>query len=39
VGEPIDPARYESMGRDEMLADLRAALVREHAAAEHIRRK
>lgn len=39
VGEPIDPARYESMGRDEMLADLRAALVRERAAAERIRRK
>jgi 1-acyl-sn-glycerol-3-phosphate acyltransferase len=39
VGEPINPARYESMGRDEMLADLRAALVREHAEADRIRRK
>lgn len=39
VGKPIDPARYEDMTREEMLADLHAALVTQQKAAERIRRK
>ncbi len=39
IGQPIDPARYESMDRDAMLADLRGELVRQFAEAERIRRK
>jgi 1-acyl-sn-glycerol-3-phosphate acyltransferase len=39
MGEPIDPARYASMKRDAMLADLHAALVAQHAAAVRLRRK
>ena len=39
VGEPIDPARYASMSREAMLADLHAALAAQHADAERIRRK
>jgi 1-acyl-sn-glycerol-3-phosphate acyltransferase len=39
VGEPIDPARYATMKRDAMLADLHVALVAQHAAAERLRRK
>jgi 1-acyl-sn-glycerol-3-phosphate acyltransferase len=39
VGAPIDPARYATMTREVMLADLHAALVTQHAAAERLRRK
>ncbi len=39
VGKPIDPTRYEKMTREEMLSDLHAALVAQHAAAERLRRK
>jgi 1-acyl-sn-glycerol-3-phosphate acyltransferase len=39
VGQPIDPARYEGMSRDEMLRDLHAAIVAEQQAAEKLRRK
>jgi 1-acyl-sn-glycerol-3-phosphate acyltransferase len=39
VGKPIDPVRYENMKREEMLADLHAALQAEYVAAERIRRK
>lgn len=39
VGKPIDPARFENMSREEMIADLHATLVAQHAAAERKRRK
>jgi 1-acyl-sn-glycerol-3-phosphate acyltransferase len=39
VGKPIDPARYEGMDRDAMLADLQRAIERQFAAAEGLRRK
>jgi 1-acyl-sn-glycerol-3-phosphate acyltransferase len=39
VGEAIDPARYASMKRDAMMADLHAALVAQHAAAVRLQRK
>jgi 1-acyl-sn-glycerol-3-phosphate acyltransferase len=39
MGEPIDPARYQGMGREALLADLRAEIVRQVAAAEKVRRK
>ncbi len=39
VGAPIDPARYEKMKREPMMADLHQALVAQHAAAERLRRK
>lgn len=39
IGEPIDPIRYKSMKREEMLADLHRAIVNQHAVAERLRRK
>lgn len=39
VGEPIDPARYKGIGREEMLADLRAEIVKQTVIAEALRRK
>jgi 1-acyl-sn-glycerol-3-phosphate acyltransferase len=39
MGEPIDPARYKDMDRAEMLADLRAEIVKQTVTAERVRRK
>jgi 1-acyl-sn-glycerol-3-phosphate acyltransferase len=39
VGEPIDPARYKGKDRDWVVTDLHSELVRQHAAAEQLRRK
>ena len=39
MGEPIDSARYATMKREAMLADLHAVLKAQHAAAERLRRK
>jgi 1-acyl-sn-glycerol-3-phosphate acyltransferase len=39
VGAPIDPARYQDMDRDEMMADLRRELVKQFGEAEKLRRK
>jgi 1-acyl-sn-glycerol-3-phosphate acyltransferase len=39
VGAPIDPTRYANASREEMLDDLRAAVVAEVARAEDLRRK
>ena len=39
VGAPIDPARYEKMKREAMMADLHEALKTQHAAARRLRRK
>lgn len=39
MGEPIDPARYKGMGRNELLADLRGEIVKQVAVAEEVRRK
>ena len=39
IGTPIDPARYEAMKREAMMADLHAALVAQQADAERLRRK
>jgi 1-acyl-sn-glycerol-3-phosphate acyltransferase len=38
-GPPIDPTRYKSMDRDEMLTDLQAEIAKAHAAAEQVRRR
>jgi 1-acyl-sn-glycerol-3-phosphate acyltransferase len=39
VGKPIDPSRFQSMNREEMLADLREEIVRQVSEAEKFRRK
>lgn len=39
IGEPIDPGRYKGKDRAWVLADLRAELVKQHEAAERLRRK
>ena len=39
VGEPIDPARYAGMEREEMLADLHRSMAAEQVEAERLRRK
>jgi 1-acyl-sn-glycerol-3-phosphate acyltransferase len=39
VGTPIDPARYARMSREEMLEDLRRAVVAEAAKAEDVPRE
>lgn len=39
IGEPIDPARYQTMKREAMLGDLHRVLVAQQAAAERLRRK
>ena len=39
VGEAIDPARYKGMDREAMLNDLHKELVKQHTAAEKLRRK
>jgi 1-acyl-sn-glycerol-3-phosphate acyltransferase len=39
IGEPVDPARYATAPRDQMMDRLHAALVAQHAAAERLRRK
>ncbi|MFO0826431.1 MAG: lysophospholipid acyltransferase family protein [Gemmataceae bacterium] len=39
VGKPIDPVRYKSCDRDEMLADLRREIVEQVEKAERLRRK
>jgi 1-acyl-sn-glycerol-3-phosphate acyltransferase len=39
IGEPIDPSRYLDMDRDEMVADLHEALLRQFRAALSIQRK
>lgn len=39
VGKPIDPARYSRLSRDEMLEDLRLAVLREIDRAEKLRRR
>lgn len=39
VGAPLDGARLAGLKRDALLAELQTALVRQHAHAEHIRRK
>ena len=39
MGEPIDPARYKTMNRDEMLADLRNEIVKQTEIAKKLRRK
>jgi 1-acyl-sn-glycerol-3-phosphate acyltransferase len=39
MGEPIDPARYHGMTRDELLADLRGEIVKQVAVAEEVRRR
>jgi 1-acyl-sn-glycerol-3-phosphate acyltransferase len=39
VGEPIDPARYKGKDRDWVVGDLHNELVKQHAAAEVLRRK
>jgi 1-acyl-sn-glycerol-3-phosphate acyltransferase len=39
VGAPLDGARLAGLKRDALLAELQDALVRQHAHAEHIRRK
>jgi 1-acyl-sn-glycerol-3-phosphate acyltransferase len=39
VGEPIDPAKYAKMPREEMMADLRRAVQAEIDRAEALRRK
>ena len=38
-GPPIDPTRYKTMDRDEMLNDLRDAIVQTHHVADRFRRK
>ena len=38
MGEPIDPARYKTMSRDEMLADLRNEIVKQTEVAKRLRR-
>jgi 1-acyl-sn-glycerol-3-phosphate acyltransferase len=38
-GKPIDPAKYDKVPREEMLADLRLAVQAEMVKAERIRRK
>ena len=38
-GKPIDPAKYENLSREELMADLRSAVAVEKAKAERIRRK
>jgi 1-acyl-sn-glycerol-3-phosphate acyltransferase len=39
VGEPLPPERYRGKDREWIVGDLHAALVRQHAAAERLRRK
>ena len=39
LGAPIPPERFAGLTREQMLDELRAALVRQHAEAERIRRK
>jgi 1-acyl-sn-glycerol-3-phosphate acyltransferase len=39
IGRPIDPARYRTASREEMLEDLRAAVRAETGNAERLRRK
>ena len=39
VGKPIDPARYEKMTRDEMLADLQAQIALQMEAARKLQRR
>jgi 1-acyl-sn-glycerol-3-phosphate acyltransferase len=39
VGQPIDPARYAGMGREEMLSELHRAMATEQLEAERLRRK
>lgn len=39
VGAPLDGARLAGLKRDALLAELQGALVRQHAAAERLRRK
>jgi 1-acyl-sn-glycerol-3-phosphate acyltransferase len=39
VGEPLPPERYRGRDREWIVDDLHAALVRQHAAAERLRRK
>jgi 1-acyl-sn-glycerol-3-phosphate acyltransferase len=38
VGAPIDPAKYQKMSREEMLEDLRQAVMKEAAKANALRR-
>lgn len=39
IGEPLPAERYKGKDRDWVVEDLHAALVRQHAAAERLRRK
>jgi 1-acyl-sn-glycerol-3-phosphate acyltransferase len=39
VGKPLDPARYAGKDRDWVVTDLYESLVKQHAAAERLRRK
>jgi len=39
MGEPIAPARYKGMGREEMLADLRSEIVKQTEIAKKLKRK
>jgi 1-acyl-sn-glycerol-3-phosphate acyltransferase len=39
VGRPIDPARYQGMDRDGMMADLHSELLNQFEKAEKLRRK